>query len=209
VDAILKEFFACCNGVWSHKRADKELEKYRAFAEQQRERVAKRWAKVPTVSENIPTVSEGLPAVYHGNTEAGIPTENHKPITKNQEPRTIESPPAPRKRGKAAGAAGQDQVDWLAGVPADLDVPEFRQRWLEWVEYRRALKKPVKPVSLPAAFRQLAKMGVQEFLALSDRAMANGWYGFDHDKKESQKHDHRSEKRSREFAEAIEVPDLV
>lgn len=112
--------------------------------DQQRERVAKRWSKIPAVSENVP-------AVYRGNTGTGIPTENHKPRTSNQEPK--ESPPTPRKRGKAAGAAGQEQVDWLAGLPVELDVPEFRKRWLGWVEHRKAIKKPVNLASARALFR--------------------------------------------------------
>jgi len=212
VDRVLREFFSHCNGVWSHKRADKELEKYRALSEQQRARVSKRWSKntdgIPTVSENVPTVSEGIPNGYQEPyTGAGIPTKNQEPITNNQEPIII--PPTPRKRGKAARAAGQAPVDWLAGLPVELDVPEFRQRWLEWVEYRKALAKPLNPFSLPAAFREVMRIGgVAVFMEKSDRAMANGWQGFDHDTKLKQ-HDHRSEKRSREFAEPLAVPRII
>lgn len=208
VERILREFFACCNGVWSHKRADKELEKYRTLSEQQRQRVMKRYQQptenLPTVGKNLPTVAETLPPEYQQPyTGTGIPTKNQEPVTKNQEPNT---PPNPRKRGKAAGAAGQAQVDWLAGLPVELDVPEFRQRWLEWVEYRRLLKKPLNPLSLPAAFREVIRIGgVSVFLQKSDRAMANGWQGFDHDHKQKQ-NDHRSEKRSREFDENLTLP---
>lgn len=211
VDRILREFFSCCNGVWSHKRADKELEKFKNFTDQQRERATRRWSKnadgMPTASKKIPTASEidatALPRHSQGNAVTGMPTKNQEPITSNQEPDT---PPNPRKRGKAAGAAGQAQVDWLAGLPVELDVPEFRQRWLEWVEYRRLLKKPLNPLSLPAAFREVIRIGgVSVFLQKSDRAMANGWQGFDHDDKQKQ-HDHRSEKRSREFNENLVLP---
>ncbi len=74
MDRVLREFFHNCNGVWSHKRADKELEKFRALSEQQRQRVMKRYQQ-PT--QIIPTVGEALPTGYQEPyTGAGIPTNN-------------------------------------------------------------------------------------------------------------------------------------
>jgi len=42
---VLGEFFVLVDGVWSHKRADKELEKFKALSEQQRQRANKRYIK--------------------------------------------------------------------------------------------------------------------------------------------------------------------
>lgn len=207
VDRILREFFACCNGVWSHKRADQEIERFKNFTNQQRERATRRWSKnadgMPTALKKAPTASKidatALPRHSQGNADAGMPTNNQEPTTSNQEPDT---PPNPRKRGKAAKAA----VDWFEGLPPELDVPEFREAWQDWVEYRERSKKPLNPASLPRTWKRAIRNGVQKTIDDIDRAIVNGWQGHDHDNKSAQKHDHRSEKRSREFDENLVLP---
>ena len=203
VERVLREFFSHCNGVWSHKRADKELEKYRALSEQQRARVSKRWSKntdgIPTVSENVPTVSEGIPNGYQEPyTGAGIPTKNQEPRTKNHS-----IPPSPPVGGKGRK---EKAVDWFEFLPVELNSDKFKTAWLEWVEYRKAIKKPVNPASAPAFFRRAVEAGVDAALAGMELSMANGWQGVFHEQKS--KHDHRSEKRSREFSEQLVVPDF-
>jgi uncharacterized protein YdaU (DUF1376 family) len=201
VEAVVAEFFGRSEaGLLTNKRCDEVLAKYRAFGEAQRERALKRYAKstdgMPSAAQTLPTAANNLPTACQ---PSGMPTNNHKPETNNQ---TI--PPNPRKRGKPANAG----VDWFAGLPGELDVPEFRQAWLDWVEYRNRSKKPVNPVSLPRTWVRAVKNGVQRTIEDIDRAIINGWQGHDHNNKTTKPNDHRSEKRSREFVEKIVVPDF-
>jgi hypothetical protein len=56
--------------------------------------------------------------------------------------------------------------------PSGLD----RVAWQRWVDYRKALRKPIKPVSIPAAQRKLAGFGADQG-AVVEQSIANGWQG--------------------------------
>jgi hypothetical protein len=56
--------------------------------------------------------------------------------------------------------------------PDDLDLPA----WNRWVEYRKAIRKPLKPVSIPAAQRELATHAHDQ-AAVVEQSIANGWQG--------------------------------
>ena len=203
VERVLREFFAHCNGVWSHKRADKELEKYQSLSEQQRARVSKRWSKntdgIPTVSENIPTVSENIPQVYQSPyTDTGIPTKNQEPRTKNHKPRTkLKSTPLNPPAGEI-------------NYPAGFDTVEFKSVFTEFQQHRVEIKKPMTPTALRNALLRAEDLGLEKAIPALRAAMAAGYSQFYEQQEKSKiNHDHRSEKRSREFIETIEVPDLV
>ena len=48
--------------------------------------------------------------------------------------------------------------------------------WEQWVEYRRAIKKPIKPVSEEMAQKALAKFGPDQ-MAVVGQSIANSWQG--------------------------------
>ncbi len=48
--------------------------------------------------------------------------------------------------------------------------------WKRWHDYRREIRKPLKPVSLPAAQRELAAFGCDQS-AVVEQSIANGWQG--------------------------------
>jgi uncharacterized protein YdaU (DUF1376 family) len=211
VEAIVAEFFRVSEaGMLVNKRCDVVIAKYKEHSELQRQRVNKRYQKptadLPTVDKNLPTVAQSVPPEYQQPyTDTGIPTINHKPITINQEP--VLTPLTPRKRGNAAKAAG---IDWFSELPPELDTEDFRRAWTNWVSYRHSIKRPLNPASAPAAFRKALEVGVEAAIRGFDTAMANGWQGAFPVATPAtpQKHDHRSEKRSREFPEQFEVPDI-
>ena len=64
-------------------------------------------------------------------TAAGIPTKNHY----------IPYPPAGGRAKK------EKAIDWFEFLPVELNSDKFKTAWLEWVEYRKAIKKPVNPAS--------------------------------------------------------------
>ena len=48
--------------------------------------------------------------------------------------------------------------------------------WDRWVKYRKQIRKPLKPVSMPAAQRKLAAFGSDQALVV-EQSIANGWQG--------------------------------
>lgn len=50
------------------------------------------------------------------------------------------------------------------------------EAWERWLQYRKAIKKPLKPVSYEAAQKRLAAFGYQQ-AAVVEQSIANGWQG--------------------------------
>jgi hypothetical protein len=48
--------------------------------------------------------------------------------------------------------------------------------WERWLDYRKAIRKTLKPVSYEAAQRKLVKFGVDQ-AAVVEQSIANGWQG--------------------------------
>lgn len=48
--------------------------------------------------------------------------------------------------------------------------------WEKWIDYRKQIRKPLKPASIPAAQRQLAAFGSDQ-VAVVEQSVANGWQG--------------------------------
>lgn len=60
----------------------------------------------------------------------------------------------------------------LPPTPEGLDL----QAWDRWQEYRRQIKKPIKPASAPLAMKSLAGYGANQ-AAVVEQSIANGWQG--------------------------------
>lgn len=50
------------------------------------------------------------------------------------------------------------------------------QAWERWLAYRKQIRRPLKPASIPAAQRALAAYGVDQ-AAVVEQSIANGWQG--------------------------------
>jgi hypothetical protein len=50
------------------------------------------------------------------------------------------------------------------------------EAWTRWLEYRKAIKKPLKPASIPAAMTELASFGADQGRVV-EKSIANGWLG--------------------------------
>jgi hypothetical protein len=57
--------------------------------------------------------------------------------------------------------------------------------WSRWVDYRKQIRKPLKPVSMPAAQRELAALGSEQAAAV-EYTIAKGWTGLRTPEKSSQ-----------------------
>ncbi|MGC8519824.1 MAG: hypothetical protein ACP5P4_15095 [Steroidobacteraceae bacterium] len=50
------------------------------------------------------------------------------------------------------------------------------EAWERWLEYRKQIRKPLKPASIPAAQKSLAAFGSDQ-AAVVEQSIANGWQG--------------------------------
>lgn len=66
---------------------------------------------------------------------------------------------------------GREVSDREDAVPG-LDLEAFSR----WVSYRQQIRKPLKPVSMPAAQRELAAFGCNQ-AAVVEQSIAQGWQG--------------------------------
>ena len=69
--------------------------------------------------------------------------------------------------------------------PEELDTPDFRQAWAEWVAYRKDMKKKLSKFSIRKQLKQLAAMGEQGAIACIDHTIAKGWQGLYEPKQEA------------------------
>ncbi len=62
-------------------------------------------------------------------------------------------------------------------APVPTDYPGLNQQaWADWIEYRRAVKKPIKEPSYKLAMRTLAAFGADQ-QAVVDQSIAFSWQG--------------------------------
>jgi excisionase family DNA binding protein len=62
-------------------------------------------------------------------------------------------------------------------LPKVLDTPDFRKAWAEWLDYRRAKKKPVSKKAVPRQLKQLASYGERGAIASIEDSIRNDYQG--------------------------------
>jgi hypothetical protein len=69
-------------------------------------------------------------------------------------------------------------------IPDNLDMPEFTETWLEWIAYRKEIRKTLKKTAATRQLNKLAKFDVTTAIAMLDNSMTNQWVGiFELDRK--------------------------
>jgi hypothetical protein len=61
--------------------------------------------------------------------------------------------------------------------PEELDTPEFRATWAEWIQHRTEIKKPMKPLSAKKLLKSLAEGGERKAIESINQSIQNGWQG--------------------------------
>ena len=79
--------------------------------------------------------------------------------------------PKPARRRARDDASGQ-APEVAPELPPGLDPAA----WSRWCDYRKQIRKPLKPVSIPAAQRELAAFGSDQS-AVVEQSVAQGWQG--------------------------------
>src|SRR5690606_1795050 len=62
-------------------------------------------------------------------------------------------------------------------LPPSIDTLEFREAWLEWVEHRREIGKPVTERGAKLGIAKLERYGAAKAIEAIHEAIAAGWQG--------------------------------
>lgn len=62
-------------------------------------------------------------------------------------------------------------------IPAELDSPEFRAVWSEWIADRKERRHEVTPRAARGQFKKLIPLGIPGAIACIEASIANGWQG--------------------------------
>ena len=161
---VLDEFFVSTSDGYVLPRADEEITRYRRMSEKGKEGAVKRWHK----GGDSPPIRDpnGIP----------IATNNHKPITNNQEP----------KKKTTAVAAPE-------GVSSEL--------WDAFIGMRKAKKAPITALVLKGLQEEAGKAG-WTMEAVLQEIVTRGWTSFKADwvaqKQASKESFYERETRARE-----------
>lgn len=196
VSAVLAEFFQCVDGAYHHRRADREIARYREFGEKQRARALKRYtpkpaAGMPPAEEKLPPAGILLPPACPRD---GMPARwdaNHKPRTKNQEPILPLNPPS---RGEASRT---DRKRRRMAMP---------KGWTPNAHHHELASQHGKDASQEA--QSFADWHAARGNVFSDWDRAfNSWLRKSFTSKSTSKtaDEHRSEKRAGEYPEQIKI----
>ena len=153
-EIILSEFFIETPDGYVHSRCEREINEYHQKSVKAANAANSRWKK-DKKNRKIDNHANALQTHSERNAD-GMPTINHKPLTNNQEP-------IKKKKEESLAAA--------RATPG-LDEVAFGR----WIEYRTEIKKPIRPVSLIAAAKDLAKHKNDQ-QAVVEQSIANGWQG--------------------------------
>lgn len=92
---------------------------------------------------------------------------------RKREVRKTSAPEADKKRTREEKR--REEIEPEGSIPPTPDGLDLAA-WGRWVEYRRQIKKPIKPASILSAQQALAKHG-QHQAAVVEQSIANGWQG--------------------------------
>ncbi len=65
----------------------------------------------------------------------------------------------------------------LPALPKELDTPEFRETWADWIQHRKEINKPMHSVQAKRLLKRLAKLGPEVSIEMMDYTMTQGWQG--------------------------------
>ena len=145
-ELLLESFFWLAENGWHHTRCDQEIAEYRAFLDK------KSNAGKASAERRKNNRATGVEQVLDSSSTDEQLTNNHKPITNNQN----------TKRETA-----------VAVCPVNVD----EQVWADFLSLRRTKKAPMTVTALAGIKREADKAGWPLEKALSE-CVARGWTGF-------------------------------
>lgn len=101
------------------------------------------------------------------------PTPIPVPIPVKKEPPNPQGGSDSKKTKPILITKAQEQTE----LPDELDTPEFRATWTEWIAHRIEIKKPLLPMSIKKQLEMLAKAGERKAIESINQSIASGWQG--------------------------------
>lgn len=75
----------------------------------------------------------------------------------------------------------KEDIDTKSRMPFSSALPfeseEFSKAWARWQDYRKEMKKPLKPKTVEAQWTQFKEWGEAEAIKAIDTSILNGWVG--------------------------------
>lgn len=69
----------------------------------------------------------------------------------------------------------KDNPNWTTGLVFESE--EFSKAWLAWINYRKQIKKPLKPATVSAQWEEFKKWGEVKSIISIELSIKNGWTG--------------------------------
>jgi uncharacterized protein YdaU (DUF1376 family) len=153
VQAVLTEFFTLDAGTWTQPRCDDELVRMADKRQKAKESADASWAsrrgKQLPVKDHANAMRPHSERIARDDANALLPTPTPTPIKKKEK-----APPF--------------DLNAITG----LDMATFEK----WLGYRKEIGKALKPASIEAAAREMARFGAQQ-AAVVQQSIAQGWQG--------------------------------
>lgn len=173
VDTVLREFFTLAEDFWKKNRCEEEIAAAHSRINTAREN-GKLGGRPKTQQNQRDDKPSGL-IPEKGSVSSGLAVGSENKTQHITQTKALQTPDSnlqtpERRRKKEEAPAEPPPFD--PGTVLGLDL----EAWRLWLEHRKAIKKPIRPHSMPDAAEVLAKLGNQQ-LAEVKRARAGGWQG--------------------------------
>lgn len=75
--------------------------------------------------------------------------------------------------------SSEDMIPWAEddGLKLPFSSDAFQKSWASWIDYRKELKKPLKPTTIKAQWKLFVKWGEQKSIESISQSIMNGWQG--------------------------------
>lgn len=121
----------------------------------------------------------------HKGSPKGAPKGDSKLLdARGQKLEAEEEPPNPPKPGGGGEESGDGkksrkppQNPSAVPIPTELDSPDFRKAWADWIEDRRARGKRVTELAAKQNLEKLAPLGITKAIESIQDSIRNGWTG--------------------------------
>lgn len=73
----------------------------------------------------------------------------------------------------------EDMIPWAEddGLKLPFSSESFQKSWAAWIDYRKELKKPLKPTTIKAQWKNFVKWGEKKSIESIEQSILNGWQG--------------------------------
>lgn len=186
LQGILDEFFDATPDGYRSSRADEEIARYYEKRDSLKARAEKRWQKPAKAAEPATRINGNATAVLqHSSSTPDVvqpdaveePTDcSAMQLQLQVQVREEEEPPLPPSRGGRKDSVGP--LSSWSDLPAGFDSEEFRAQWLEFLSYRKEMRKPLRSKSSESMiWKAMERHGLEKSLAAIRRTIAMGWQG--------------------------------